>query len=239
MSRWRTRIRRRLRACWVISTLVGWPRIDARVCRCSRFNLRDVFPTGSVAGRAERAARAPGRGLRRGAECWPRPPNLSGGSRRRLPPTPSPNRAQDGRSVPSSAPSRGRVSRPTMGRLSPSASARNANLCRKSRSTLPEISTPLNGSLPMPSAGVETHTSALTHGSRLRRGAEGQFWQHHRLGCQPHTSQTAAFFGREGRPPYRLSFTSLTNSGICRNLANPDVSQKTPSRPRKPAFLSR
>ena len=82
-------------------------------------------------------------------------------------------------------------------------------------------------------------TSALTHGTRLRRGAEGRLWQHHPLGCQPHASQTAAFCGREGRPPYRLSFTSLTNSGICRNLVSPDVSQKTPSSPRKPAFLSR
>ena len=38
------------------------------VCRGSGFNLRDVFPTGCVAGRAEHAARSPGRGLRRGAE---------------------------------------------------------------------------------------------------------------------------------------------------------------------------
>ena len=67
-SRRRVRIWRRLRACCVISTLVGRPRIDARVCRCSGFNLRDVFPTGCVAGRAEGAARSPGRGLRRGAE---------------------------------------------------------------------------------------------------------------------------------------------------------------------------
>ena len=67
-SRRRTRIRRSLRACWVISTLVGWPRIDDRVCRCSGLDLRDVFPTGCVEGRAERAARAPGRGLRRWAE---------------------------------------------------------------------------------------------------------------------------------------------------------------------------
>ena len=44
---------------------------------------------------------------------------------------------------------------------------------------------------------------------------------------------------QEGRLPYRVSFTSLTNSGICRNLASPEVSQKTPSSPRKPAFLSR
>ena len=67
-SRRRVRIWRRLRACWVMSTLVGRPRIDARVCRCSGFNLRDVFPTGCVAGRAEGAARSPGRGLHRGAE---------------------------------------------------------------------------------------------------------------------------------------------------------------------------
>ena len=43
-------------------------RINARVCRCSGFNLREVFPTGCIAGRAERAARSPGRGLRRWAE---------------------------------------------------------------------------------------------------------------------------------------------------------------------------
>ena len=85
---------------------------------------------------------------------------------------------------------------------------------------------------------MESFTSALTLGTRLRRGS-GQFWQQHRLGCQPHTSQAAALFGREGRPRYRLSFTSLTNSGIFKNLANPDVSQTTPSSPRKPAFLSR
>jgi len=40
-------------------------------------------------------------------------------------------------------------------------------------------------------------------------------------------------------PPYRLSFTSLTNIGICRSLAMPAVSQKTPSSPKNPAFLSR
>ena len=67
-SRRRTRIRRSLCACWVISTLVGWPGIDDRVCRCSGLDLRDVFPTGCVVRRAERAARAPGRGLRRWAE---------------------------------------------------------------------------------------------------------------------------------------------------------------------------
>ena len=80
---------------------------------------------------------------------------------------------------------------------------------------------------------------ALANGNRFRRGVEGRLWQRHRRCCQPHTSQTAAFCGREGRPPYRLSFTSLTNNGICRNLASPDVSQKTPSWSRKPAFLSR
>ena len=46
----------------------GLPRIDARVYRCSGFDLWDVFPTGCVAGRAEGAARSPGRGLRRWAE---------------------------------------------------------------------------------------------------------------------------------------------------------------------------
>ena len=54
--------------------VVQFPRLwagargDAWVCKCSGFNLRDVFPTGCVAGRAEGAARSPGRGLRRGAE---------------------------------------------------------------------------------------------------------------------------------------------------------------------------
>ena len=56
------------RAGWAISTLVGRLMIDTRVSRGSGFNLRDVFPTGCVAGRAEGAARSPGRGLRRGAE---------------------------------------------------------------------------------------------------------------------------------------------------------------------------
>ena len=41
---------------------------STRVCRCSGFNIRDVFPAGCVAGRAEGAARAPGHGLRCGAE---------------------------------------------------------------------------------------------------------------------------------------------------------------------------
>ena len=67
-SRRRVRIWQRLRACWAISTLVGRPRIDAPVCRCSGLDLRDVFPTGCVAGRAERAARPPRRRLRRWAE---------------------------------------------------------------------------------------------------------------------------------------------------------------------------
>ena len=43
-------------------------RIDTQVCRGSGLDLRDVFPTGCVAGRAEGAARSPDRGLRHGAE---------------------------------------------------------------------------------------------------------------------------------------------------------------------------
>ena len=62
------RVSRGLRACCVISSLWAGARIDARVCQCSGLDLRDVFPTGGVAGRAERAARLLGRGLRRGAE---------------------------------------------------------------------------------------------------------------------------------------------------------------------------
>ena len=67
-SPWRARVSRGLRACCVVSSLWVGARIDARVCRCSGLELRDVFPTGCVAGRAEGAARPPGRGLRRGAE---------------------------------------------------------------------------------------------------------------------------------------------------------------------------
>ena len=67
-SLWRARISRGQRARSVTFCLWTAARIDARVCRCSGFNLRDVFPTGCVAGRAEGAARSPGRGLRRGAE---------------------------------------------------------------------------------------------------------------------------------------------------------------------------
>ena len=67
-SPWRARFWRRQRARSVTFCLWTAARIDTRVCRGSGFNLRDVFPTGCVAGRAERAARAPGRGLRRGAE---------------------------------------------------------------------------------------------------------------------------------------------------------------------------
>ena len=52
----------------LISTLCG-PAQDRRPgLSGSGFNLRDVFPTGCVAGRAERAARPPGRRLRRWAE---------------------------------------------------------------------------------------------------------------------------------------------------------------------------
>ena len=67
-SRRRARFWRRQRARSVTFCLWTAARIDARVCRGSGFNLRDVFPTGCVAGRAEGAARSPGRGLRRGAE---------------------------------------------------------------------------------------------------------------------------------------------------------------------------
>ena len=63
-SRLRARFWRRQRARSV--TFCLWT--AARICRGSGFNLRDVFPTGCVEGRAERAARPPGRGLRRGAE---------------------------------------------------------------------------------------------------------------------------------------------------------------------------
>ena len=58
----------RQRACCVIFCMWAAARIDARICRGSGLDLRDVFPTGCVAGRAEGAARPPGRGLRRGAE---------------------------------------------------------------------------------------------------------------------------------------------------------------------------
>ena len=44
------------------------PGIDPGVCRRSGLDLRDVFPTGCVEGRAEGAARSPGRSLRRWAE---------------------------------------------------------------------------------------------------------------------------------------------------------------------------
>ena len=67
-SRRRARFWRRQCARSVTFCLWTAARIDARVCRGSGFNLRDVFPTGCVEGRAERAARSPGRGLRRGAE---------------------------------------------------------------------------------------------------------------------------------------------------------------------------
>ena len=67
-SRRRARFWRRQRARSVTFCLWTAARIDARVCRGSGFNLRDVFPTGCVEGRAEGAARPPGRGLRRGAE---------------------------------------------------------------------------------------------------------------------------------------------------------------------------
>ena len=67
-SRRRARFWRRQRARSVTFCLWTAARIDARVYRGSGFNLRDVFPTGCVAGRAEGAARSPGRGLRRGAE---------------------------------------------------------------------------------------------------------------------------------------------------------------------------
>ena len=67
-SRRRARFWRRQCARSVTFCLWTAARIDARVCRGSGFNLRDVFPTGCVVGRAERAARSPGRGLRRGAE---------------------------------------------------------------------------------------------------------------------------------------------------------------------------
>ena len=74
--------------------------------------------------------------------------------------------------------------------------------------------------------------------TRSRRRQCGAVLMQHRQGGLSESSGTVAFFGG-GRPPYRLSFISLTNSGIFRNLASPDVSQKTPSSPRKPAFLSR
>ncbi len=64
----RARFSRWQRARSVTFCLWTAARIDARVCQCSGFNLRDVFPTGCVVGRAEGAARSPGRGLRRGAE---------------------------------------------------------------------------------------------------------------------------------------------------------------------------
>ena len=67
-SRRRARFWRRQRARSVTFCLWTAARIDARACRGSGFNLRDVFPTGCVEGRAEGAARPPGRGLRRGAE---------------------------------------------------------------------------------------------------------------------------------------------------------------------------
>ena len=67
-SRRRARFWRRQRARSVTFCLWTAARIDARVYRGSGFNLRDVFPTGCVEGRTERAARSPGRGLRRGAE---------------------------------------------------------------------------------------------------------------------------------------------------------------------------
>ena len=67
-SRRRARFWRRQRARSVTFCLWTAARIDARVYRGSGFNLRDVFPTGCVEGRAEGAARSPGRGLRRGAE---------------------------------------------------------------------------------------------------------------------------------------------------------------------------
>ena len=70
----RARFWRRQRARSVTFCLWTAARIDARVCRGSGLNLRDVFPTGCVAGRAEGAARSPDRGLRRGAELdRPRP----------------------------------------------------------------------------------------------------------------------------------------------------------------------
>ena len=64
----RARFWRRQRARSVTFCLWTAARIDARVCRGSGFNLRNVFPTGCVVGRAEGAARSPDRGLRRGAE---------------------------------------------------------------------------------------------------------------------------------------------------------------------------
>ena len=67
-SPWRAGISRGLRARSATFCLWTAAGIDARVYRGSGFNLRDVFPTGCVAGRAEGAARSPGRGLRRGAE---------------------------------------------------------------------------------------------------------------------------------------------------------------------------
>ena len=67
-SPWRARISRGLRACCVISTLVGRRQDRRPSLPGSGFNLRDVFPAGCVAGRAERAARPPARGLRRWAE---------------------------------------------------------------------------------------------------------------------------------------------------------------------------
>ena len=67
-SRRRARFWRRQCARSVTFCLWTAARIDARVCRGSGFNLRDVFPTGCVEGRAKGAARPPGRALRRGAE---------------------------------------------------------------------------------------------------------------------------------------------------------------------------
>ena len=73
-SRRRARFWRRQRARSVTFCLWTVARIDSRVYRGSGFNLRDVFPTGCVEGRAEGAARSPGCGLRRGAELdRPRP----------------------------------------------------------------------------------------------------------------------------------------------------------------------
>ena len=67
-SRRRARFWRRQRARSVTFCLWTAARIDAQVFRGSGLDLRDVFPTGCVEGRAERAARSPGRGLRGGAE---------------------------------------------------------------------------------------------------------------------------------------------------------------------------
>ena len=79
----RARFWRRQRARSVAFCLWTAARIDARVCRGSGFNLRDVFPTGCVEGRAEGAARSPGRGLHRGAELdRPRPQPIVDGIER-------------------------------------------------------------------------------------------------------------------------------------------------------------